>query len=67
MKSLNEFLNEAKLSPDKQIRLDALIDIYKTVTDPDSEENLDKLPSPEKVLKKIEKEFGKKIADDIGR
>lgn len=62
-----EYINEGKLSSDRQHLLNTLIADFKTVTDPsylDDEDN-EELPSKDEIINKIRSEFGDKIASQI--
>ena len=60
-KMKKEDINEAKLSPEKQERLDSLISNVMMTTDPSYYGN----DTPQKYLKAIEKEFGVTIAKQV--
>ena len=60
-------LDEAKLAGKNRERLDSLISLYVAATDPEADYYYDgDVPDAEKILNDIQKEFGSKIAKDVG-
>jgi hypothetical protein len=59
----DENLEEAKLSPERQERLDGLIEDLEVATDPTGYDYDG--PSPSNILKAVREEFGDTIADQL--
>ena len=63
LQKIDNFLNEGKLPKDKQDRLDDLISQFSNANDPDNDDA--KYNDGDKIIAKIRKEFGDKIADQV--
>lgn len=62
---IQKVLNEGKLSPERQERLDSLIDELRFATDPDNEYYDYDGRDEDEIMSDIRLEFGNKIADQI--
>jgi len=62
---IQKVLSEGKLSPERQERLDSLIDELRFATDPDNEYYDYEGRDEDEIINDIRLEFGDKIADQI--
>ena len=62
---IHKILSEGKLSPERQERLDSLIDELRFATDPDNEYYDYDGRDEDEIMSDIRLEFGNKIADQI--